>query len=212
MGERVARFVTEDSFDANGTFVPAGQYGSFDVERLNGKEKHLVDPNQVPPTAVVEIAPIGPTGPNPTHPQQIPADAVQTPGGGYAIAGKTLVAEVTRSADIRLAQIEKSDEAAVSEALGEISDNSLEGQRRSATAVGAALSQNVAGGKGQTTGDANDALVEGSVADVTADLGSKTDAELTAIEAAENDREKPRKGVLSAIEDERNARIENANS
>jgi hypothetical protein len=59
-----------------------------------------------------------------------------------------------------------------------------------------------------TVDNADDKLVAGTVPEVTADLGGKTDDELNAMLAAENDREKPRAGVLKAIEAEQTARKE----
>jgi len=199
----VQKLVTQDSFDAYGVFIPAGHIGTFDEERISGDEKHLKDPGGFEP-AIVQIAAIGPTGPNPTAPQQIPPDAVQTAGGGYAVPGKVLVGEVTQSADLRLTAIEASDEAKTTKALSEVMDTSLEGQR-SAEMNGAATTDTNAA----LNNNNDDALVAGTVADVTKDLGTKTDAELSAIQAAERDREKPRAGVLNAIQDELDARAEN---
>lgn len=201
----VQKLVTQDSFDAYGVFVPAGHIGTFDEERINGKEKHLKDPAGFEP-AVVEIAAIGPTGPNPTAPQQIPPDAVQTAGGGYATPGKRLVGEVTQSADVRLSAIEASDEAAVTEALSDVMDVSREGTVARASAGAAATDTNAANA---STENNDDALVAGTVADVTKDLGTKTDAELEQIQAAERDREKPRVGVLNAVQEELDARAAN---
>lgn len=48
--------------------------------------------------------------------------------------------------------------------------------------------------------DENDALVEGTLADIIPTLGDKTPAELEALKAAETDRELPRKGLLAAID------------
>jgi hypothetical protein len=205
----VQKLVTQDSFDAYGVFIPAGHIGTFDEERINGDEKHLKDPGGFEP-AIVQIAAIGPTGPNPTAPQQIPPDAVQTAGGGYATPGKVLVGEVTQSADIRLTAIEASDEAKTTKALSEVMDTSLEGQR-SAETNGAATTDTNAGNNGNVENN-DDGLVAGTVADVTKDLGTKTDEQHAAIQAAERDREKPRAGVLNAIQDELDARKENGKS
>ena len=51
-----------------------------------------------------------------------------------------------------------------------------------------------------------DAVIDGNVETVTGRLSSLTDAELTAVQAAEVDREKPRSGVTKAIEAEVAAR------
>jgi hypothetical protein len=57
-----------------------------------------------------------------------------------------------------------------------------------------------------STQDDNDGLVEGTVADIVATLGGKTDDEIEAMRKAEVDREKPRKGVLDAIKAEQGNR------
>lgn len=185
----VQMLATEDSFDANGVLVPAGHIGTFDADRLNGKEKHLheVDGDMRP--AVVEMAAIAPTGPNPTVPQQVPPGAVQGPGGNYMTPGKVLVGEVTSPADERIEQRGLRDpdqEAAVTEALKDVMDT------------------------GTTPNNDDDALVAGTVAEVTANLGTQTDEQLTAMRAAEVDREKPRKGVLDAIDAELESRKANS--
>lgn len=190
----VQKFVTEDSFDANGVLVPAGHVGLFDEERLSGKEKHIHDVGEMPPSVPVEMAAIAPTGPNPRTPQQIPADAVQGPAGEYFLPGKHLVGEVTNPQETRIDDAGLRDpdaEAAVDEKLTEIMDGA------NSTA-------------GTTAGNADDALVAGNVAEVTADLGTKTDEQLAAIRAAETDREKPRAGVLNAIDEELEARKQTA--
>lgn len=198
---RVQKLVTENSFDANGVFIPAGHVGSFEEDNINGNEQHLADADALGAPARVEIAALGPTGPNPTTPQQIPPDAVQTAGGSYVTPGKTLVSEVTNPADQRLEGLrEDSNEAEVSEALAELVDTTAEGQRSASRG---------AAGRGSTNGNADDALVDGTVSEVTADLGSKTDEQLQQLRAAENDREKPRSGVLSAIDKELAERAEN---
>lgn len=184
------RLVTANSFDDTGTFREAGHIGLFLAKNLEDEEakekpsEHLktVDDFEVP---VVEMAAVGPTGPNPKNPQQIPPDGGQGAGGGYIMPGKVLVGEVTKGQEERLAPITEPEvEAEADERLKE-----------------ALLS-----------GDANidNTLVEGTVADVTADLGGKTDDELASIRAQEVDREKPRKGVISAIDAELASRKENA--
>ncbi|MFL6728055.1 MAG: hypothetical protein ACJ8FS_16305 [Sphingomicrobium sp.] len=183
----VQKLVTNDSFDAHGVLIPAGHIGTFDEERLNGDEPHLKDVSDALVAVPVEIAAIAPTGPNPRIPQQIPSDAVQGPGGDYLIPGKRLVGEVTNRQEDRIdaAGLREPDaEAANDQALQEI--------------MGTGLNSN------------DDALVAGTVADITAGLGTKTDEELAALRAAEVDREKPRKGVLSAIDDELDTRRANS--
>lgn len=121
----VQKLVTADSFDARGVLVKAGHIGVFDTDKLNGNEKNLRDVGDFEP-AVVEIAAIAPTGPNPTTPQQLPPDAVQSgAGGGYVAPGRTLVAEVTNPAEDRIDAAGLRDpkaEAKVTETLAGIMD------------------------------------------------------------------------------------------
>ena len=176
----VAKLVLKDSFDDTNTFVSKGQIGSFYADKLNGDEDHLQDVGAFQP-AIVQISPIAPTGPNPTAPQQIPPDAVQTAGGGYALPGKVLVAEITQPGDARAAFVEGGDESKVTNML----------EKAMAKTPG-------------TLNNDDDALVDGTVADVTSGINADTD--LDALEAAEKDREKPRAGVLNAIKAERTSR------
>jgi len=195
----VQRVALVNSFDALGKYVPEGHIGTFDDDKITDKDQHLVDPGELPPTAMVQIAAIAPTGPNPVTPQQLPPDAIQGPGGSYVVPGKQLVSEVTQPAEVRIDAAglnEPGLEAEVSEALAKIAEKR-----------GIALSASF-GATGGQPGNADDALVEGTVKTVTADLGTKTDAELEAMRAAENDREAPRKGVLNAIQAELDAREE----
>lgn len=174
------KITTIDRWDGT-RLVPRGQPVQFaDNIDLSG-DHNLVDiPSDFTP-AVVEVAAIGPTGPNPTQPQQLPHDAVQTTDG-YAIPGARLVGEVTLPQETRI------DAAGI-------------GDGNTAQADVAAL-MDTAG----NSDNGDDALVAGTVSEVTADLGGKTDEELTSLRAAEIDREKPRKGVISAIDAELDSR------
>lgn len=185
MGQMVRKFVTQDSFDATSSLIRAGHIGTFDEDKLTGKEKHLKDIDGDIQPARVQVAPIGPTGPNPRRPQQVPPDAVQGANGEYLLPGaKVLVGEVTQPVDQRIdaAGLNTSQEAENTEALRGIMD----------------------------TNNNDDALVAGTVAEVTANLGAQTDEQLTAMRAAEVDREKPRKGVLDAIDAELEGRKANS--
>jgi hypothetical protein len=176
MVELVQRLVTENSFDDTGTFREVGMIGAFKPENANEDHQKTLD-GYVPP--VVEMAAVGPTGPNPTAPQQIPPDGFQTAGGGYAQPGKVLVGEVTKQAEDRLAGITSpEDEAKATEQLKE----ALLEDSKSAE------------------------LVQGTVPEIAATLGGKTDEELAAMKAQEIDNERPRKGVLAAIDAELEAR------
>jgi hypothetical protein len=179
-----------DTFTKAGRYVYRGQPISADELDEEGREDVAIDaPEGVDGTAVVEISAIAPTGPNPQNPQQIPNDAHQVPGG-YAMHGAKLVGEVTvpEKQRIEIVGIDPEDDtqAKVTEALAEADQQ---------------------GGRGSTTGNADDSLVDGTVADVTGRITSDTsEEELARLEAAENDREKPRAGVLNALKAERERR------
>jgi len=211
----VQRVSLVNAFDATGKYVPEGHIGTFDEDKITDKDKHLVDPGDLPATVAVQIAAIAPTGPNPVTPQQIPPDAVQGPGGNYVTPGKTLVGEVTRSADQRIGDAgldQPGLENEVSEALAKIAAERGIAFSAVAGAVPTASSGADAVARSVTTENNNDdALVNGTVKSVTADLGTKSNEELAKMRAAENDREQPRKGVLSAIDEELDARKESAN-
>lgn len=172
----VQRLVTKPSFDDSGTYRAPGSIGAFKLENAKGNHQKNVDGFE---PAVVEVAAVAPTGPNPKQPQQIPHDAVQTPGGGYEQPGRVLVAEVTADAEERLAPISsgKEEDASTAKLADLMADTNLP-----------------------------DDKVNGKVDEVIADLGAKTDAELEEMKAQEVDREKPRKGVISAIDKELAAR------
>lgn len=175
----VQKLVTQESFDARGVLVPAGHIAVFDEDRLNGEEEHIKDVGDFQP-ARVEVSAIAPTGPNPVIPQQVPPDAIQDPGGLYSLPGKTLVAEVTKPAEVRIDQAGLGDpdaEPKVDAMLGDIMDSAA-----SATPA-----------------------VDGTVADVTANLGTQTDEQLRATLAAEKDG-KNRKGVVDAVQAELDSR------
>lgn len=198
----VQKLVTQDSFDASGVLVPAGHIGLFDEERLNGNEAHLKDVGDFE-IATIEMAAIGPSGPNPTAPQQIPPGAVQTAAGEYALPGKRLVGEVTRRQEERIDQAGLGDD----KAEGKVSDQLAEIMGGDAALATGSIPATVAANPAAT---ADTALVDGTIPEVTADLGGKTDDQLAAMRAAETDREKPRAGVLKAIDAELEARRANA--
>lgn len=211
----VQRVTLADAFDAAAKFVPAGHIGTFDDDKIDPKKDlHLVDPKELPETAMVQIAAIAPTGPNPTMPQQKPADAVQGPGGGYFTPGKQLVAEVTHPQEIRIDRARLNDpdlENEVTEALRAVAEKRGVPftDIRGAVSLGVdntadAVARKASGEGEGAEGDAK--LVDGTVKEITADLGGKTDGQLGAMLAAENAREKPRAGVVSAIEQEQASR------
>lgn len=93
---RVQMLTTKDSF-IDGRFVPSGFPVMVEEDDLSGKEKNLIPPGDLPPAGIVQQAAVGPTGPNPKEPQQIPPDAVQTVEG-HVVPGAILRAETTSTA------------------------------------------------------------------------------------------------------------------
>lgn len=138
--------------------------------------KNVVELGDFEP-AVVEMSAIAPTGPRPTAPQQIAPDMIQTLGG-YAKPGAVVVGEVARQDTLADAAREKEGDQTGEEDIANLMD----------------------------TNNNDDALVDGTVKEITADLGSKTDEELRQLREAEADREAPRKGVISAIDKELKSR------
>jgi hypothetical protein len=161
------------TFTKNGRYVERGQL--IEDNELDDVESGNVipAPDGIKENAVVEISAIAPSGPNPQNPQQLPIGAVQVPGG-YAQDGAKLVGEVTvpEKQRIEVVGIDKDDDtqAKITEALAK-DDANLPNEG-----------------------------TEGTVADVSARAASLDAAGLDELEARENDREKPRKGVLDAIE------------
>lgn len=76
-----------------------------------------------------------------------------------------------------------------------------------ATGGDAELSAEASAMLDDTVENDDDELVAGNLTEIVPTLGEKTDEELDALEAAENDREKPRSGLLTAIAKERDARV-----
>lgn len=173
-----------DTFTKKGRYVKRGQTLSADEIDYDAEKSaaHVMEaPEGVDGLAVVEVAAIAPTGPNPKNPQQIPHDAIQTPTG-YEQTGAQLVGEVTVPEKQRIEVVgidhEDDTQAKVTEALEkeEAKDGNLSNEG-----------------------------TEGTVADVSARAAELDAAGLDELEARENDREKPRKGVLDAIEARRAA-------
>lgn len=176
---------TVDTFSKVGHFVPRGTVVSSDeVDYVEGVSTNLIPaPAGISSGAVVQVSAIAPTGPNPTAPQQIAPGVVQT-SGGYVESGATLIGEVTVSDKQRVVIVgdpEDDTQAIVAQALADHD----------------ALGGNVANEGTEGT--------EGTVADFAARADTADAAELDRLEAAENDREVPRKGALTAIDKRRQA-------
>jgi hypothetical protein len=179
-------------FDANGALHPVGSIVTGDYE-VKDSDRHLEKYDGATVLPVVQVAPVAPTGPNPTAPQQIAPDARQTIAG-YEQPGAKLVGEVTAPEEERIANALLDDDDAVG-VQGEIVQALADAGKNQAEAA-----------KRERDGNDDDALVAGTVAAITATLGDKTEDELRLMAAAENDREQPRSGVLKAIDKELQAR------
>lgn len=170
---------TQDTFTKAGRFISRGQPVSSDEVDYDENSSNLIEaPAGIDHLAVVQVSAIAPTGPNPTAPQQIAPDVVQTTDG-YVQAGARLVGEVTLPQEQRIEIVgidpEDDTQAKVTQALADNDSNvSNEG-------------------------------TEGTVAEFAARAAKADAAELDRLEAAENDREVPRKGALAAIERARDA-------
>ena len=89
---------TQNTVTKAGRFVSKGQPVSADEVDYDAETStNLIEaPASLQGTQpIVEISAIAPTGPNPTNPQQIAPDVVQT-GVGYEQAGVRLVGDVTK--------------------------------------------------------------------------------------------------------------------
>jgi hypothetical protein len=200
-----------DTFTKAGRYVPRGMTVSSDEVDFDPKTSdNLTEaPEGAAEGVVIEMSAIAPTGPNPKNPQQIAPGTVQTTDG-YVDRGARLVGEVTLPEKQRIEVVgidpESTVQDDVSAALEEADADAAEKER----------ARRAEAGSGSTTArveNDDDALVDGKVADVTARISSDmADADLDRLEAAENDREKPRTGVLSAIEAERTRRTEAASA
>lgn len=175
MSKHIAKIPT---FTKQGRYVERGQL--IDDNELDDTESgNVIDaPSGINDSAVVEISAIAPAGPNPQNPQQLPIGAHQTPEG-YVQDGARLIGEVTKPAKERIEIVgidpEDDTQAKISEALD----------------------------KAAAEGNLSNEGTEGTVADVSARVTSMDAAALDELEAREKDREKPRTGVLSAIEKRR---------
>lgn len=179
-----------DSYTPAGRYVVRGQpVKRSEVEDADGNvgDNYIDAPESYEGNAVVEISAIAPTGPNPKNPQQIAPDVVQTTEG-YVQNGAVLVGEVTQPEKQRI------------EIVGIDPDSTVQADVTQALEEADAKDAEAKTGK-----NVDNAGTEGTVKDVSERVTSMDAAELDALYAAENDREVPRKGVLSAIEARREA-------
>jgi hypothetical protein len=187
----VRQYLVNNPTFVRGAYHPRGSVVSIDDSLVKEGQRNLIAiEGDIPDVPAIEIAPVAPTGPNPKAPQQIPPDATQTIRG-YEQPGARLVGEVTVPEKDRIEAAQLLDD-------GDTTQQELV-EKLPPVESRAAVAQRQARGSAQNN---DDALVDGTVAEVTSDLGNKTDAELEQLRAAEQDREQPRTGVLKAIDKE----------
>jgi hypothetical protein len=187
----VRQYLVNNPTFIRGAYHPRGSVVSIDDADVKDGQRNLIAiEGEIADPPAVQVAPVAPTGPNPTAPQQIPPDATQTIRG-YEQPGARLVGEVTVPEKDRIEAAQLLDD-------GDTTQQELV-EKLPPVESRAAVAQRQARGSAQNN---DDALVDGTVAEVTSDLGNKTDAELEQLRAAEQDREQPRTGVLKAIDKE----------
>jgi hypothetical protein len=188
----VRQYLVNNPTFVRGAYHPRGSVVSIDDSLVKEGQRNLIAiEGDIADPPAIQIAPVAPTGPNPTAPQQIPPDATQTIRG-YEQPGARLVGEVTLPAEERLEAAQLLDDGDTTQQ--ELVEKLPRPESRAAVAQREA--------RGQSGQNDDDALVAGNADEVTADLDQKSDAELEQLRAAESDRERPRKGVISAIDKE----------
>ncbi len=175
-----------DTFTKAGRYVPrGGPIREDEIDLVDGKSDNVVEVDGAEERVAIEMSALAPTGPNPRNPQQIASDTEQTTEG-YVQSGAVVVGEVTLPEKVRRAVIVEADDST----QGDIVEAIDEANRKADE------------DRGNRSNNDDDELVNGTVADVTSRLEGADEAELNRLRAAEEDRESPRKGVLSAIDRE----------
>lgn len=208
----VEKVLTTPTF-INGSLHPAGVPVYVDLDQIEieepSKEKpkgntpNLADPGSAARLIVSPVAPIAPTGPNPTMPQQIPPGAMQTTDG-YAMGASLLVAEGSERA--RLAEEEGIDDGSDYE---EEDIQRLESVGQGAGTAGSGVTGNNGtendGSKASASTESastfdSEAFIGRTLDEISDDeIDALSDEDRAAVIAAEKDREKPRTGLLSRL-------------
>ncbi len=192
-----------DTYTKAGRFVPrGGAIREDEIDFVEGKSDNVVEVEGAEQRVAIEMSAIAPTGPNPRNPQQIASDTEQTTEG-YVQSGALVVGEVTEPEKVRRAVIVDVDDTT----QGDVVEAIEEANRKAASDRADRDDRaNRADRDDDTAANDDDDLVSGTVAEVTARIDGADDAELERLRAAEEDREKPRAGVLSAIDREQASR------
>lgn len=116
---RVQKITTNQTY-IDGRFVPKGFPVMVETDDLSGNERNFADAKDIGGPDIVQMAAVAPTGPNPTMPQQVPPDAIQTIEG-HVVPGAILTGETTSTEQQKIAEQllddSGSSQAAVAEAV-----------------------------------------------------------------------------------------------
>lgn len=120
----VEKVTTRDTFTQSGELVPAGTRITVDEAKLGDAARpearaeddfsNLVDPGEGAEVVIAAVAPIAPTGPNPTVPQQLAPGTRQT-AAGYQNGDQFLTAEGSKLAKHAGKALSAGEEAVVEE-------------------------------------------------------------------------------------------------
>lgn len=205
--------VTTDLTFANGVLVPAGTIINVDTAAhgiTDDNSPNLADVGEALVNVPVAVAPIGPTGPNPTMPQQIPPGAFQT-SAGYAVPGGALLVAEGSGAAANAGTIDDQGDGETpmrhaAEGTGDATTAALAGNAPTALNADerAELEAFRAAQRGERSSDGDDgfnadSVIDGTVPDVAGRLDGLTREQLLAVKDAEEDREQPRSGVHNAV-------------
>ena len=226
MADLVQKVTTDLSF-IDGVLVPAGTLVNIDPSLVS--DRNLADPGNALVNVAVAVAPIAPTGPNPTMPQQVPPGVFQTPAGYVTPGGAMLVAQGSEAAAEVARTGQQIDDSGDGEdgprrqrsevtydattaatgfrpsdaPVGDAQGNGISEQERAELIELRRLRDEGAFSQQQSgqSGefDAN-AVISGTVPDVAKRLETLNREQLVAVQAAEDDREQPRAGVKHAID------------
>lgn len=187
----------------NGSLMPAGSIVSVDMDQFTDEDgdpagedatPNLADIGEAPVLIPTEVAAIGPTGPNPTAPQQIPPGTMQT-GDGYVHGGAQLVAEGHPD----FAQMVEGAEA-LNEGVEEEEIVRLSQTAQGAGTAGSGTNGTETGSVGDAEPFSGDTFIGRNLDDISDDeIAGLTDEQRAAVVASERDREKPRVSLLRRL-------------
>jgi hypothetical protein len=205
------KVTTTPFFDQTGTLRPAGVIVNIDTDKMDistdekgrSNTPNLAEPGEAPVLLPTEVAAIGPTGPAPTMPQQVPPGSMQMTDG-YANGEALLVAQGRPGFAEMQASAEEQNEGVEEEAVMRLSATE---QTAGTAGAGDAEFGTQNGTNGTETGSTgrgepfNAETFIGRTLDEISDdeIAALSDEDRAAAIAAEQDREKPRVGLLRAL-------------